>query len=124
MSGKALEPRLVQAAIDDLEQRPHGALGQPGVGVGVDPRGRRDRIADQPPRRREADVRAHPVGPPGRRTEPVGHPLREPALHPARGNGDDLGRERVGGRLGQQRAERLDEPVGAFSSVDVEHVVS
>ena len=109
------------ALVDDLEQRPHRPLRQPRVRVRVDPGGRRDRVADEPARRRELDVGAHAVAAPGRRAEARRQPLRQPALHPARRHGDDLGRERVGERVGQQRAERLDEAVGPFGSVDVEH---
>ena len=58
---------------------------------------------------------------PGRCAEPRGQPLRQPALDPARGHGDDLARERVVGRRGEQRAERVDERVRAFGSMDVQH---
>ena len=122
MRGQAREPRLAEAAVDDLEQRPNRPLGQPRIRIGLDPRRRRDRVADEPPRRREVDVRAHAVAPPVPGPEPIRHPLREPALHPARRHGDDLGRERVGQRVGEQRAKRLDQAVGPFSSMDVKHV--
>ena len=88
--------------------------------VRVDAGRGRHRVADQPPRRREVDVRAHAVAAAGRGAEAGRHPLRQPALHPARGDGDDLARERVGQRIGQQRAQRLDQAVGAFGSVDVQ----
>ena len=81
----------------------------------------RDRVADQPRGNGNVDVRADPVGAPGARAEPRRQPLGQPALHPARRHGDDLGRERVGQRVGEQRAQRLDEAVGPFGSVDVEH---
>ena len=50
-----------------------------------------------------------------------GEALRQPALHPARGDGDDLGRERVRRRVGEQLAQGGDQAVGAVGSVDVEH---
>ena len=53
--------------------------------------------------------------------EPIGDPLRQPALHPARRHGDDLGRERVGRRVGQQGGDAVDEAVRAVGSVEVQH---
>jgi hypothetical protein len=120
---EAGQPRLVQAPVDDVEQRPDRALGQPRVRLGLDAGGGGHGVRDEPPRRREADVRAHPVGAAGARAEASCHPLRQPPLHPARRDGDDLGRERVGQRLGQQVAERLDQAVGPFCSMDVKHVM-
>ena len=64
----------------------------------------RDGVADEPARERELDVRADAVGPAGRGAEARRHPLREPALHASGGHGDDVGRERVGERLGQEPA--------------------
>ena len=60
--GEAAQPRLVQRGVDDLQQRPHQPLGQPRVGVGLDPGRDGHRLVGQPPRRRELDVRAHAVG--------------------------------------------------------------
>ena len=124
VAGEAAQPRLLQALADDLEQRPHGPLRQPRVLLGVDPRRGRDGVAGEPARERELDVRADAVGAAGRRAEARRHPLRQPALHPAGRDGDDVGRERIGQRLGQQAAERLDQRVGAFSSVDVQQDAS
>ena len=118
---QAAQPRLVEALADDLEQRPDGACRRPRVGVGVDPGRGRDGVADEPVREGELDVRAHAVGAAGRRAEAGGEALREPALHPSRRDGDDVGREGVGQRIGQEAAECLDQSVGAFSSVDVKH---
>ena len=73
--GERREPRRGERLLDDLQQRPHRALGQPGVRVGLDPRRDGHRVADEPARRGERDVRAHPIRPPRRRAEPVGHPL-------------------------------------------------
>ena len=93
---QAVQPRLLQALADDLEQRPHGALRRPRVGLGVDARRGRDRVADELVRERERDVRADAVGSAGRGAEARGEALGEPALHPPCGNGDDVGLERVG----------------------------
>ena len=119
-----VQPRFLQALADDLEQRPHGALRRPRVMLGVDPGRGRDGVAREPARERELDVRADAVGAAGRRAEARRHPLRQPALHPAGRDGDDVGRERVGQRVGQQPPERLGQGVGAFSSVDVQQVAS
>jgi hypothetical protein len=72
-------------------------------------------------RERELDVRAHAVGAAGRGAEARRQPLREPALHAAGGHGDDVRRERVRQRVGEEPAERLDQAVRALSSVDVKH---
>ena len=118
---EAAQPRLVQALADDVEQRPDGARRRPRIGLGIDARGGRDGVADEPVRERELDVRAHAVGAPGRRPEARGQPLRQPALHPSGRHRDDVRRERVGQRIGEQFPERGDEAVGAFSAVDVQH---
>ena len=96
--------------------------GSHGSASGIDPRGGRDRVADEPARERELDVRAHPVGAARawRRGARTCRCVSQRSI-PRVGHGDDLGRERVGERVGEQLAERLDEPVGAFGSVDVEH---
>ena len=118
--GEQRQPRLAEAAVDDLQQRPDRPLGQPRVGLRVDARGRGDRGLREPPRRREVDVRADAVRAPGRSAQARRQALRQPPLHPARGDGDDLGRERVGRRHGEQLAERGDQPVGPLGAVDVE----
>ena len=41
VGGEARQPRLAEALVDDVEQRPHRPLGQPRVGVRVDARRRR-----------------------------------------------------------------------------------
>ena len=121
VDAQVAQPRLVEALADDLEQRPHRALRRPRVGVGVDPGRGRDGVTDEPVRERELDVRAHAVSSAGRRAEAGGEALREPALHASRRDGDDVGREGVGQRIGQEAAEGLDQSVGAFSSVDMQH---
>ena len=50
---EAAQPRLVQALADDVEQRPDGAGGRPRIGLGIDARGSRDGVADEPVRERE-----------------------------------------------------------------------
>src|SRR5580704_7955885 len=55
------QPRLIEALIDDLEQRPDRALGQPRVVVRVDPGRGGKRSLDETPGKRELDVRAHAV---------------------------------------------------------------
>ncbi len=113
VGGEVARPRLLQRAGDHVEQRPDQPLGQPRVGLRIDARDGGDRVADQHPRGREADVGADP--------EAVREPLGQPALHPARGDRDDLGGERVLGRIGEDGAQREHQPVGAFGSVDVQH---
>ena len=120
--GQARQPRLAEAVLDDVEQRPHDVLDEPRVGVRLDARRRRHGIRDEPARRREVDVRADPVQPARADAEPRGQALRQPALHPPRRHGDDLGRERIGERLAQQIAERLDQAVRALSAVNVQHL--
>ena len=113
--GQRRQPRLLERAVDDIEQRPHEPLGQPRVALRVDPGRGRDRPGGEAAGEREVHV--------GADSEADREPLRQPALHAARGDGDDLGGERVGGRLREQRAERGDEAVGPVGSVDVEHGV-
>ena len=113
VSRQQLHPRLAQALVDDVEQRPHGPLGEPRVRLRIHARRRRHRRADEPPGRGELHVGADPVRAAVRGAEPRGQLLRDPALHAPRRDRDDLSRERVVGRRGEQRAQRLDEPVGA-----------
>jgi hypothetical protein len=122
MSGQACQPRLHQTRIHHLEQSPNRPLRQPMIRIRLDPGRRRNRIPNEPSRRREVHVRAHPIIPPIPRSEPIRHPLREPPLHTARRHGDDLVSERIGQRDGKQRAERLDEAVGSLGSVDMKHL--
>ena len=124
VGGELVQPRLPQRAVDHLEQRPRRALGQPRVAVGIDAGSGGDRVADQPSRRREQDVRADAVTPSGRRSERGGQALGEPALHPARRHRDDLGRERIVERRSKQLAERVGKSICTFGSVDVEHALT
>ena len=121
--GDGVEPRLAQRRLEHLEQRPGRALGQPRIALGIDARRRRDRVADHPARRRERDVRAHPVAAAGGRPEAGRQPLGEPALHAARRDRHDLRAHRVVERLGEQVGERLDQAVGPFGSMYVQHAL-
>jgi hypothetical protein len=47
--------------------------------------------------------------------------LRDPPLDATGRDGDDLGGEGVGRRLGEQLAEGLDEAVGTVGAMDVQH---
>ena len=119
--GQRRQPRLGQRLLHDAEQRPHRALGQPRVLGGVDPGGGGHRVGDEAVRGGELDVGADPVGAAGAGAEHRGHPLGQPALHAARGDGDDLGRERVGRALGEERGKGVGEGVGADGTVDMKH---
>ena len=108
-------PRLVEAAVDHLEQRPRpsrrattgrrravpvsSATSEPGSGT------RRPRRRRRPPRR----------GP----GQHVREPLAEPALHAACRHQHQLLGERVGQRGGQQVAQPVGEQVGAIGPVEV-----
>jgi hypothetical protein len=114
-------PRFPAAGVDHLQQRPHRPFRPPGVVGRIHTGGRGDGLGDHGGRGGEGHARAHPVGPTARRAEPVGQALRQPPLHAPRGHRDDLGRERVGGRLGQQLAEGVGQRVGPFGPVQVPH---
>ena len=122
MLGEQGQPGFLQALVDDVEQRPDGALGPPRIRLGIDAGRRGHRVAHEAEREREAHVRADAVGAVGRRAQAGREALGDPALDTARRHGHDLGRERVGGRLGEQVAQGLDEAVGAVGTVDVEHL--
>jgi hypothetical protein len=103
---------LAQALVHHLEQRPHRPLGKPRIRLGLHARRGGHGRADEPPRGRELHVRANPVGRPSA-PEPSRQLLGDPPLHAARRHGHDLVGERIAGRRGEQRPQRLDEPVGA-----------
>ena len=81
MRGEQMHPRLVQALVDDLEQRPDGPLRKPRVRLRLYARRGRHRRPDEPARRRELHVRADPVGLAVGRPEPSRQLLRDPPLH-------------------------------------------
>ena len=121
VDGQRVQPGLPEGLVDDREQRPAPRVGQPRVRVEGRARGRGDGVAHQPARRGERDVRADAVRPARTGAEPRREALGQPALHPPGRHGDHLGRERVPERIGEQVAERLDQAVGAFGAVDVQH---
>ena len=108
-------PGLLGAVVDGLEQRPHEALGPPGVVVGDG-----EHPGHHLGGRGEDDVGAHPVVATGD-PQPVGQTLGEPALDPACGHGDELGLEGVVQRVGEHVGQGFDEPVGPLGPVHVEH---
>ena len=122
MRGQALPA----TAPPDTHQPPR-AEPKPPAPATTDPHPPRSQTPSQPhPRRASAATGSRrsrtPHRPAHPRPEPIRHPLREPPLHAARRHGNDLRRERVGQRVGQERAKRLDQAVGPLSSMDVEHV--
>ena len=100
------QPRLIDRAIDEVEQRPARPFRQPWVLVGPYARRSGDGVADQSVRERKVDVRADAVGAAVARAERCREALGEPPLDPARRHRDHLGRERVGRWFGQYVAER------------------
>ncbi len=116
------QPRLADALVDDLKQRPHRPLGEPRILRRLDVGRGRHRGEDQPARERKLDVRADAVCAAGRRAQPSGESLGEPPLDPASRDGDDLGRERILEWLEQRLGEAVGETVSALGSMDVEHL--
>ena len=121
MSSKRGKPRLIEAAINNLNQRPNSPLRKPRIPLRIDPRSSRNSVADQPPRRRKLNVGANTVGPTITGAKSNGHPLGKPPLHTARRHRNDISGERIGKRIGEQGAKRPDQAVGPFSSVNVKH---
>ncbi len=120
--GERAQPGLVQVAVDDLQQGPEQSLAGPGVGVPRDVRGGGDGSVGDRAGGRERDVGEDPVVGVGcGGAEPGRQGLRDPALHAPGGHRDDLARERVLRRDGEQVAERVQQGVGAGRAVDVEH---
>ena len=120
--GQRRQPRLREALVDDVQQRPHRSLRQPRVRGRARSRRGRHRAEDQPAREREVDVRADAVRAARRRPEPRRESLGQPPLDPARRDGDDLRRERILERLQQRLGEAARRGRSAtLGSVDVEH---
>ena len=123
-SWPAVEPRLTERGVDDLEERPDGPGRHPGIGVALHTRGGRHSPADQRRRIGKVDVCAHAVGPAGCGAEPGREPLAQPPLHPAGGNAYDLGDHRVVERVDDDVAEGCHQGIGPFGSVDVQGPVN
>ena len=112
--GERVVPRLVEALVDHLEQRPGERVGRPRVVVD-----RAGELGDE--RTRRAEV--HPGADAVERVapaEPVREPLAEPPLDAAGRHQHQLRRERVLQRARQQVTELVGEQVGARGAVEVE----
>ena len=118
VGGERAAPRLVEAAVDDLEQRPDHRVGRPRVVVD----GAGD-LGDQRVRAAERDAGADTVGAVAA-AEDVGQPLAQPALDALRRHDDEFLGERVGQRVGQQRAETVGKEVGALGTVEMKRHLS
>ena len=119
--GQRCQPGLAERLVDDLQQRPDRTLRQPRVGLGIDPGGDGDGVGEQPVRGGELDVGTDAVAAAGRGAEHARHPLGQPPLHPARRHGDEIGSERVLGRVREQLGEGIGEHIGTRGTVDVQH---
>ena len=120
--GERAQPRLVRGDASTTSSSGHTARsGSHGSSSGVDAGRRRDRVADQPARRRELDVRADAVGPPGDAPRRADIRWVSQRSMPRVGTATTSGANGSAQRVGEQRAERLDQPVGPFGSVDVQH---
>ena len=114
------QPPLVEVRLHHFHQRPHGALGRPGVGVGVDVRGRGQRAVHQRAGKGKSTL-AH---------TPSCRPCRAPRC-PARRCVSQRSMPRVGTettsasigseRIGHQAGQLRDQVVGAVGAVDVQH---
>ena len=71
--------------------------------------------------KREQNVGADAVEAPGRAAEHHRGALREPALHPACRNRDNLGREGIAERIGEQSGEGVGKVIGPLSAVNLQH---
>ncbi|KMO84218.1 hypothetical protein MCHUDSM44219_00810 [Mycolicibacterium chubuense] len=111
--GERRAPRLVQRAVDDVEQRPDHGVGRPGVVVGGV-----GQFGDQRARVAERDAGAHSVLTVAA-AQDVGEPLTQPALGAARRDQHEVLGERVGGWNGQHRAQAVGEEVGAIGPMEV-----
>ena len=110
--------------VDDRDERPHRPLRPPRIRRRIDAGHGLQRGADEAAREGEVQVGADAVSPAGaRRTQHVGQALRQPPLDAARGDGDDLGRERVVQRRAEYGGEGVDETIGPLGPVDDQHHV-
>ena len=108
-------PGLVDARVDGVEYRPRQLRRVPRV-VAFDA----EHEGHERMGREKADARAHAVGPPRRRAQPMRKPLGQPAFHAAGRNGHDLLRERVAQGLGEQIRQPVGQFVGGGAAVQVE----
>jgi hypothetical protein len=121
MSSKSGKPRLIETPINNLKKRPDSTLGKPRVPLRINPRSSSDPVADQAPRGRKLNVGADTIGAAIAGTKSRGHPLGQPPLHAAGRHGDQLEREWIRERIGEQSAKRPDQAVGPFCSVCLKH---
>ena len=63
VSGKDLQPLVVEVLVDQLQQRPHEPLRKPRIALGIDPACRGDCVPGKSPRRWKRDVGADTVVP-------------------------------------------------------------
>ena len=113
VGGQGAAPRLVEALVDHLQQRPDHGVRRPWivvVGTGD--------LGDQRVRVPELDAGAHPIRP-GPATQDVGQALAEPSLGSAGGNQDQLLGEWVLERSGEQGTEPVCQQIGAIGAVEV-----
>ena len=106
-------PRLIQAGVDDREQRPAHRIRRPRIIIA-----RAGDLGDQRDRAAELHARTHPVAA-GAGAQYVRQALGQPAFHPAGRHQHQLLGERVGRWRRQQRAEAIGEDIGAFGAVQV-----
>ena len=78
------------------------------VRFGVEAGSRCHRVTDEVARKRKLDICADSVGASQRRSEARRHSLRQPPFHSARGDGNELWRERIGRRMSHDVGERVD----------------
>ena len=119
--GQRGEPLLVEVPLHQLHQRPHGAVGRPGVGVRVGVGGHGQCTVHQHPGEREDDVGAHAVVPPFPGAELTREPLGQPPLDPTSRHGYHLGLDRVVEGDGHQLGQLRHQFVGPIGAVDVQH---
>jgi hypothetical protein len=112
MLGEQRGPRFVEARVDRRQQRPGQGVRRPRVVVA-----RARDLGEQRVRRAQVDAGAHAVVPTASSAEVMAEPLREPAFDTAGGHHDDLGRERVLQRRGEQVPQRSREQVRARSTM-------
>ncbi len=122
MAGEDGAPRLGQAVVDHLQQGPQHPRRVPGIVVDVVAGGGRERLVDQPIRRREIDVGGDTIVAGITRTQHVRQPLRQPAFDALRGDRDHLTLERVRKGRDQHLSERGRERAGALGAVQRQQV--